>query len=154
MAAPSRKDITIQNVRILWPHFSGEKDKFHVPGQRDFTMVFDQEVGAMLEAEGYNVSYFEPREEGEIPDGKLKVKVNFDGRPPKIVLITSRGRTLLDEVTAATLDCARIERADVIIRPYDWEVNGKTGRSAYLNELYVTIYESELDLKYADIEYV
>jgi hypothetical protein len=66
-------------------------------------------------------------------------------------MITSRGRTSLGEEEINLLDWAEIKTADVIFRPYNWEVSGKTGVKAYLVSLFVTIKEDELELKYADI---
>ena len=36
------------------------------------------------------------------------------------------------------IDDIDIESVDLDVRPYDWEINGKTGRSAYLQGISVT----------------
>ena len=57
------------------------------------------------------------------------------------MLITSRGRTNLDEDQVEMLDWADIINVDMIVRPYEWTVNEKSGVKAYLQSIYVTIEE-------------
>lgn len=147
------EEVLIENARILFRHFSGDKDAYHAPGQRDFSVALTQEMGEAMERDGWNVKWLDPREEGDLPQAILKVKVNFGGRPPEVTLVTSRNKTRLDEDTISVLDYADILTADMFISPYDWEFNGKSGRTAYLSKLFVTIREDELDRKYADIPY-
>ena len=66
-------------------------------------------------------------------------------------MITSRGKTRLNEETIASLDFAEIVDADLIINPYQTEVNGKAWVSAYLQTLFATIREDELEAKYWDV---
>ena len=44
----------------------------------------------------------------------------------------------LDEEDVSILDEIDILSVDLDIRPYDWSVNGKTGRTAYLHAIQVT----------------
>jgi len=66
-------------------------------------------------------------------------------------MITSRGRTTLREDDVELLDWADIRIADLIVRPYEWAVNGKTGIKAYLQSIFVTIDEDALELKYSEV---
>lgn len=67
-------------------------------------------------------------------------------------MITSRGRNHLGEDEIELLDWADIKMVDMIVRPYEWAVNGKTGIKAYLQSIFVTIEEDALELKYAEID--
>jgi hypothetical protein len=49
------------------------------------------------------------------------------------------------------LDWVDIINVDLIVRPYAWTVNQKSGVKAYLQSLYVTIEEDPLEIKYSDL---
>lgn len=145
--------LTFEDCRMVFKNFSGKEGKFNREGDRNFCLLVDHESAAQMAADGWNIKELQPREEGDPTQPYLKVKVNFpkNNRPPRVVLVTQRGKTELDEDTIGMIDWADIKHVDLIIRPYDWEVSGNTGRSAYLKSLFVTINEDELDLKYADV---
>ena len=77
--------------------------------------------------------------EGDDPQYQLDIAVAFHPYPPSVILVSHDGtRTYLNEDNVGILDNTDIERADLEIRPYNWEVNGRKGTKAYLRELVVT----------------
>lgn len=135
----------------MFRNFSGEEGRYNAKGKRNFNVLLtDQEAEAMT-ADGWNVKWLLPREDGDQPQARLEVSVHYGKNPPRVILITSRGKTPLDESMVSLLDWAEIENVDMIVRPYEWDVNGKTGVKAYLKSIYVTIREDELEMKYRDV---
>lgn len=146
-----KPNVTLEGVRIAFRNFSGKEGQYNREGDRNFAVILPKEVADDMRADGWNIKQLRPREEGDEPQDYIPVSVNFRGRPPRIIMITSRGRTNLGEEEVNILDWAEIRNVDVILRPYEWSVNGKTGIKAYLQAIYVTIEEDELERKYADL---
>lgn len=145
--------LAIDNARIIFKNFTGKDDKFGREGDRSFCIVIeDDALAEQLANDGWNVKPLTPRDPDEKVNHFIKVKISFKVRQPKIWLLTNHKRTLLDEDTIATLQYARIENADVVVSPWRWEVNGKTGIAAYLETLYVKIEDDPFADKYADYE--
>lgn len=145
-----KNNIIVENASIGFRNFSGKEGKFNPAGRRNFCTFLEPELGKTLEADGWNVRWLDPREEGDEPRPYLQVAVNYENIPPKIVLISSKGKTLLDDSSVSLLDWAEIDMVDLIIRPYNWEVSGKSGVKAYVKSMYVTIVEDEFESKYFD----
>ena len=138
----SRGVVQIDNARIIYRNFAGAPSKFNREGDRNFAVVIeDQDIAEALTEKGWNVKIKPPREEGDEPFMFLPVKVKFNDRGPKVYLQNSlggRNRVTLDEDTVGILDNVDIINVDLDIRPYDWDVQGKTGRTAYLQSICVT----------------
>lgn len=146
---------TIKNARIIFRNFAGEERKFNPAGHRNFAIALDKEDADALTRDGWSVRVLEPREEGDEPQPYISVTVNFNkGRSPHVVLISemTKKRTSLDGDSVGILDWAEIVKADCVLNPYDWQVNGKSGRKAYLKSLYVTIAQDELEAEYEEME--
>lgn len=146
-----KKEVSIENAKLVFKNFEGKEGKFNRAGDRNFCILLDDPIAQDMQENGWNVKFLQPREEGDKPQPYIQVKVNFNGNPsPNIFLVSSNGKNRLTEDDVKILDWADIATTDVVIRPYDWEVNGKTGRSAYLKTLYVVIVEDEFEKKYAN----
>lgn len=149
-----RETITIEDTRLLFSNFSGAEGRYNAAGKRNTNVVLPIDVAKQMEADGWNIGWLQPREEeaeaGVEPTPYTQVTLNYaTGNPPKVVTVTSTARTVLNEDTVGMLDFADIENVDVVINPFHWNVNGKSGIKGYVKTMYVTISEDDLDRKYA-----
>lgn len=135
------QNLTLENVKIMFRNFSGKPNEFNAAGSRNFCVELDPETAEELKADGWNVKYTHPRDEGDIATPYIQVTVKYGDYPPKIYLVTSRNKTLLDEDTVGELDRVEIEHVDLIINPYRWTIRDKSGVKAYCKTMYVTIEE-------------
>ena len=133
------KDILqIDDARIVYRNFSGTGSKFNREGDRNFAVVIpDQDIADELVNRGWNVKIKPPRDEDDAPFMFLPVKIKFNERGPKVYLQSGDKTVELDEESIDCLDDVDILSVDLDIRSYDWEVNGKQGRTAYLQSIHV-----------------
>lgn len=154
----TKSNIVMENARLIFRNFEGREEKYNRKGDRNFGLIIeDPEVAQQLAEDGWNIKELTPKNNDDYDDTPeviywLPVTVRFDNVPPKVMLVTRRKKTRLNEENINTVDYANIAKVDLTVTPYDWEVNGKSGTKAYLQTMYVTINEDEFADKYADLE--
>lgn len=152
MARTDVPNISIDNAQIRFRNFTGEPTKFDkAGGKRTFSVILDPEMADKLRDDGWNVKSWEP-EGADEPIYHLPVEISYKIYPPKIWMISGNKKTMLQEDTISALQYAEFTKVQLIIRPYCWEVNGKSGIKAYVKAMYVTIEEDEFEKEYRNLE--
>ncbi len=147
----NKENLIIRDARIGFPNFAGKEGKYNPVGRRNFCVFIDDDkLARKLMDEGWNVRHLTPRDPSEPLQYYMQVTVSYENYPPKIVLVSSRGKSLLKEEDINILDWAELRKVDLVIRPYPWEVNGNKGIKGYLKSGYFTIEEDELENDYVD----
>lgn len=142
--------LEIEDARIIYRNFAGLESKFNRKGNRNFAVIIpNQEICDALVEEGWNVKIKPPREDGEDPFMFLPVKIQFNARGPAAYVESGDSYQKLNEDTIGMLDEIDIQSVDMDLRPYDWEVNGKTGRAAYLQAIKVVQNIDRFGARYA-----
>lgn len=163
MAPRNRVIVTFRNAEIIFKNFAGEAKKYNPEGVRNFSILLDQEQAEELAANGWNVKQLNNNDPDDEPRFHLKVAVSFKVRAPRCWLISNidpntglgRNKTMIGESLVGIFDGLEANKIDLEISAYDWKMdNGDSGRKAYLESLYFTMYEGELDRDYADLEQV
>lgn len=148
--------IKVDNAYILpgdYRNFAGRPTKFNkAGGARSFCIRLNEEQAMWFKQNGFNVQEkINPSDPDAGVTYVLSVKVSFKVAPPRIVMISGNRGTELTENTVSLLDSAEVQYADLSINPYEYDVNGSHGYSAYLRELYVTIAENPYAEKYRNL---
>lgn len=131
--------LQMDDVVLCYKNFSGEGSKFNREGDRNFSIrIYDEAIAEELSKDGWNVKVKPPRDEDEAPFMHLPVKIKFNDRGPNVYLQSGANRIKLDEESIECLDDVDILSVSLDIRPYDWSINDKTGRTAYLHSMLVT----------------
>lgn len=161
MTITNRGIVQIDGARIIFRNFSGRGTQYNREGDRNFCVVIDdEEIANRLIEEGFNVKIRQPREEGEEPFMYMKVNVKYHPKGseyerlnPVACLISGRNRNMLDEESICCLDGIDIENVDLDLSGSNWNVQGRSGRSAYLSKIYVTQELDRFATRYAEDEF-
>lgn len=147
----ARNVLEIEDARIIYRNFAGVGSKYNREGDRNFAVIIpNEEICNELVENGWNVKIKPPRDEDDSPFMYLPVKVKFNSRGPAAYVRSGKSVQRLSEETIGMLDEIDIASVDMDLRPYDWEVNGKTGRSAYLQAIDVEQNIDRFGARYAD----
>ena len=143
--------LNIDEAKIIFRNFEGRGDKFNREGDRNFAVVIPTEdLADRLVKDGWNVKVKPYRDDQEAPFMYLPVKIKFNDRGPNCYLVTAGKANRLDEESIGILDDIDILNVNLDIRPYDWEVNGKAGRTAYLQGIEVIQRVDRFAARYAE----
>ena len=146
--------LQINDARIVFRNFRGEGGPYNREGDRNFALVIpNKDIADELIKDGWNVKIKEAREEGDQPFIFLTVKVKFNDIGPHIYLKTGKAVNKLDEETVSCIDDIDIRSVNLDISPYDWEINGKTGRTAYLQSMEIIQEIDRFAARYAEEEH-
>lgn len=148
-----RPTIPFEDAQIIFRNFSGKEDQYNRAGDKKFTLLIeDEKLAAQMQEDGWNIRSLPAREEGEPERLCVEVAVSFKNFPPKVTMICGTKKTILDDESINVLDFSEIEFIDLVISPYNWNVNGKEGVKAYLKTMYVTIVQDEFAAKYENLD--
>lgn len=141
MNKPKGEALILDEVRILFPNFSGTPGPYNQSGMKNFNAVISEEIAAQLEHEGWNVKKLAARDETETDAYYININVSYQKRPPQIVLVSGDKKTFLDEESIKLLDNADVVYADLVINP-NWSASPtrpQGGWKGYLSVGYFTV---------------
>lgn len=146
-----QKSRMIEDAKLVFRNFTGVEREYNSAGDRNFSVILDPKTAQEMIAEGWRVKQLKARNEDEEGDYHIKVTVNYKkGRPPRCVLLSSRGRSDLGAEEVEVLDVIDVAKADVMINGW-WSDMAGGGYGAFLKSIFVTADEDELELKYAQV---
>lgn len=150
--------VMFEGAQMIFRNFAGKEGMYNREGDRNFCLVLEPDLAEQMIRDGWNVKFLRPRDADAEPTPYIQVSIGWKVRPPTLVMISWNpktkdwARTNLDEDSIEIFDWVDIKNVDCIIRPYTWEVGGRSGTKAYLKSLFLTVETDPLEMKYADIE--
>ena len=134
-----RGALIIDDATITYQNFSGRETQYNREGNRNFAVIIDERYYDELIRLGWNVKTRINKETGELIFYYLPVKVQFNGNTldPNVYLVSLGKQNKLEEENVGILDKIAISNVNMDIRRRDWNINGKTGVTAYLSGMQV-----------------
>lgn len=144
--------INFENAVIGFRNFEGREGPYNRKGERSFAVFLDRQTAEAMANDGWNVK-FPKTEPGADPDADernpyLSVAVSVDNYPAIVNIISNGNATRLTGDEINMLDWAELESVDLVIRPYEWTVSGKSGIKAYLKAGYFNLIVDRFAAKY------
>lgn len=136
-------NVKFDDAHVIWKNFEGRDERgYNKDHKRTFNIVINnpKAIQRMLD-DGWNLKMLKPRDEEEEqnPSYALPVEVKYDSdhewMNPTIEMITRTAHTVVSEDNVGLLDHAHIGKWNIVVRPYPWNVNGRSGIKAYLNKI-------------------
>lgn len=144
--------VGFENAKIGFRNFEGREGPFNKAGNRSFAIFLEQDVAENMASDGWNVKFPKDRDdiapEDDTRNPYIEVTVGFEHFPANVFLISNGNVTRMHEDEVSMLDWAELEMVDLVVRPYEWSVNGNSGIKAYLKSGYFTIITDQFAEKY------
>lgn len=142
----------VSNASLIFKNFKGEAKKFNAKGNRNFHIQLTKELadGLLSDFSDLNIKF--PEDDlDESYNPHIVVKIATNNKIPEVYKIIGDKSIQLTERTLGTLDNDKFDNVDLVLRPYHWEINDKTGTSLYLQKGYFTVEEDIFSKKYSRI---
>lgn len=170
----SKNQVTFEGADIGFRNFEGREGLYNKAGDRSFAIFLQDAEARELENLGWNIKWPKEMDEPRADDNRrpyLAVSVAFGYSPAKAYQVTvvktreeliNLGRaddantvdgsltssTLLGPDEIGMLDWAELSNTDLVIRPYNWSVSGKSGVKAYLKTGFFQLMVDDISKKY------
>ena len=137
------EELKIENTSLLFRNFRGEASKYNLMGDRTFSVIIPTCATAeKLINDGWNVKTFHSHKTDGKPVYHLNVTVKNDPewaspQLSKIFVCTDENDIYINNGDVGFLDYVKIKSVDVVLHPYRWNINGKSGVKAYLKQMIV-----------------
>ncbi|MDR2395828.1 MAG: hypothetical protein LBD57_04445 [Endomicrobium sp.] len=114
-------NIVLENPKFIYKNFSGKVTQHNVKGMRNFCVILNQETVDAISKDGWHIKYLKNyKEDGLIPYLKVSINYNYINKP-EIIVLSSDGKTILNEDNIGILDKVEIKNSKLIIRSYTYD---------------------------------